>query len=477
MRCSTQRGASLLAAAVVVCWVRPAAATETSSDGSDSLLMEPDSAAEEPGCDSSELSCDRWLELELELGPPPDFLRMVPPPPVPEFMEDYVQRLHQASGECLLCNWAHNNDSMLLVGAEVTSSSWIPILVVVALLSALLGAIGMVAVIRCRRLRVLPSKGLCPLVSLDRPKEDAPPLPSSKPPAGRGDAGDAGRQRAWAGRLWARPPSGTGSAASYADQPYTFPDQESAVYAELNSVAGSQGVPAYRAYVMNTYSEIRDPRRLLPDGTYENAGYVLEPALHGVGGGGGGGGESGGSGSNHSSAYYSDISAGEPAGGSQRRRRRELASVSARVVYPRRLPVPINLLPDAADLPDNLENPPPESTMIAATRRGSQYRLLDSRTLAAAGRLTAPPGVPVAGASATDPLRQPHNMSFRSDPDSGQRSGDSGNRSGSEQGSLERRPLPLLPSRRVQGPQKRGVYTLTQQCEEPPPPPHASEYV
>ncbi|KAF0308004.1 hypothetical protein FJT64_020714 [Amphibalanus amphitrite] len=105
------------AAAVVVCWVRPAAATETSSDGSDSLLMEPDSASEEPGCDSSELSCDRWLELELELGPPPDFLRMVPPPPVPEFMEDYVQRLHQASGECLLCNWAHNNDSMLLVGA------------------------------------------------------------------------------------------------------------------------------------------------------------------------------------------------------------------------------------------------------------------------------------------------------------------------------------------------------------------------
>ena len=306
---------------------------------------------------------------------------------------------------------------------------------------------------------------------MDRPKENAPPLPSSKPPAGRGDAGDPGRSRAWAGRLWARPASAD-SAASYADQPYTFPDQESAVYAELNSVAGSQGVPAYRAYVMNTYSEIRDPRRLLPDGTYENAGYVLEPA-HGVGGGG----ESGGSGSNHSSAYYSDISAGEPAGGSQRRRRRELASVSARVVFPRRLPVPVNLLPDAADLPDNLENPPPESTMIAATRRGSQYRLLDSRTLAAGGRL-APPGAPspAAGAAAADPLRHPHNMSFRSDPDSGQRSGDSGNRSGSEQGSLERRPLPLLPSRRVQGPQKRGVYTLTQQCEEPPPP-HASEYV
>ena len=314
--------------------------------------------------------------------------------------------------------------------------------------------------------------GLCPLVAMDRPKEEAPPLPSSKPPAGRGEDGDPGRPRAWSGRLWARPAGGADSASSYADQPYTFPDQESAVYAELNSVAGSQGVPAYRAYVMNTYSEIRDPRRLLPDGTYENAGYILEPAH-------GGGGESGGSGSNHSSAYYSDISAGgQPVGGSQRRRRRELSSVSARVVFPRRLPVPVNLLPDAADLPDNLENPPPESTVIAATRRGSQYRLLDSRTLAAAGRLAAAAGAAgVPCGPPGDTLRQPHNMSFRSDPDSGQRSGDSGNRSGSEQGSLERRPLPLLPSRRLQGPQKRGVYTLTQQCEEPPPPPHASEYV
>ena len=100
-----------------------AAASEVSSSApvttpaAEELGMDPEAATDEPSCGSSELSCDRWLELELELGPPPDFLRMVPPPPVPEFMEDYVQRLHQASGECLLCNWAHNNDSLLLVGA------------------------------------------------------------------------------------------------------------------------------------------------------------------------------------------------------------------------------------------------------------------------------------------------------------------------------------------------------------------------
>lgn len=350
---------------------------------------------------------------------------------------------------------------------------------------------------------------------MDRAKEtSAPPLPTSKPPGGRGGGGGPSclheRPRGWGGRLWQRsgsqeqslrsPASVLDSEHSYTEHPYTCPDQESAVYAELNSVSASQGVPAYRTYMMNTYSEIGEPRlavprRLLPDGTYENAGYVLEPA---------GGGESGsgsGSGSNHSSAYYSDVSAGEPAvvlsaaGGSQRRRRRdgELAGAAARLPVPRQCPrrVPVNLLPDAGDIPENLENPPPESTMIAATRKGSHYHGLDNQSLSVAGRLAAPPetcGLPLTLAVRTAPFpaagsrrELPLNASFRSDPDSGQRSGDSGNRSGSEQGSLDRaRQLPLLPSRRLQGPQKRGVYTLATQAEPSPPtppPPPSSEYV
>ncbi|XP_037073078.1 uncharacterized protein LOC119094107 [Pollicipes pollicipes] len=280
MRCSRTRSTSYL---VPVAWL--CAALGAAADVMEEL----------------ELSCGGELGCG-ELEPPPDFLRLVPPPPVPEFMEEYVQRLHQGSGECLLCNWAHN-DSLLLVGGESTSSSWIPILVVVALLSALLGAVAMVVIIRCRRWRVLPSKGLCPLVAMERPKETAPPVPSSKPPGGRGGAAvaaSASRMRLWprGGAGLHSPDSGGDSEAGYVEQPYTFPDQESAVYAELNSVA-SQGAPACRTYLMNTYSEIGEPRRLLPDGTYENAGYLLEPA-----------GESAGSaGSAHSSAYYSDVSA------------------------------------------------------------------------------------------------------------------------------------------------------------------------
>ena len=122
----------LLQAAVLVwlCWwTGAAAASEASSSTADGPVMEPAELEppEEAGCGGgAELSCDRWLQLEPELGPPPDFLSMVPPPPVPEFMEDYVQRLHQASGECLLCNWAHNNDSLLLVGDGESgqSHSW-----------------------------------------------------------------------------------------------------------------------------------------------------------------------------------------------------------------------------------------------------------------------------------------------------------------------------------------------------------------
>ncbi|XP_037088292.1 uncharacterized protein LOC119108850 [Pollicipes pollicipes] len=155
-------------------------------------------------------------------------------------MEEYVQRLHQASGECLLCNWAAANDSDPLAGrGSGAPSSWIPVLVAVALLSAALGAVVMVIVIRCRRWRILPSKSLCPLATTHQPKESPPPPPPPPRPAG---------------------------------QPY----------------------------LLNTYSEIGEPRRLLPDGTYENAGYLADgPA----------GGES--AGSDPSSAYYSDASAGE----------------------------------------------------------------------------------------------------------------------------------------------------------------------
>lgn len=69
-------------------------------------------------------SCGGRMECETlyELGPPPDMILNIPPPPIPPFMEDFVARLaaegidiHQDSGfpegekACNLCQWASGN--------------------------------------------------------------------------------------------------------------------------------------------------------------------------------------------------------------------------------------------------------------------------------------------------------------------------------------------------------------------------------
>lgn len=80
---------------------------------------------------------------------------------------------------------------------------------------------------------------------------------------------------------------------SYSEEPYIVSEHSSALYAELNSVCQDGSAP-YRTYSMNTYSEVLDPggkastttantptamvpthRRLISDGTYENAAYVV----------------------------------------------------------------------------------------------------------------------------------------------------------------------------------------------------------
>ncbi|KAI9556225.1 hypothetical protein GHT06_018799 [Daphnia sinensis] len=144
----------------------------------------------------------------------------------------------------------------------------------------------------------------------------------------------------WRVKLWRKMTGG--STAGHSDycqhHPYGADESDdiSAVYAELNSVAGSTVHRPSPIYHLNTYSEIREPhhvmmphpphpqtssslaatlhlRRLLSDGTYENAGYALERGvmehLDAVS-------NSNCSASTPSSAYYSDLSHSDRSGGS-----------------------------------------------------------------------------------------------------------------------------------------------------------------
>lgn len=154
----------------------------------------------------------------------------------------------------------------------------------------------------------------------------------------------------WRVKLWRKMTGSAGNSSSdYCQNPYMAgmdeSDDISAVYAELNSVAGSTVHRPSPIYHLNTYSEIREPhhvmmppppshpshhslqphpqtsslaatlhlRRLLSDGTYENAGYALERGvvlmehLDAVS-------NSNCSASTPSSAYYSDLSNSDRSG-------------------------------------------------------------------------------------------------------------------------------------------------------------------
>lgn len=136
----------------------------------------------------------------------------------------------------------------------------------------------------------------------------------------------------WPMRIWRRSSSqaplqrhsSTGSENSYVSV--------DGVYAELNLAVGSKGLQSFPQGVSlspsNTYSEISDPvrpselnicsRQCPQEGTYENAGYVLsetpsEPNE-----------SSAGSTSTPSSAYYSDVSTSEVQSSKKKKKKRKV---------------------------------------------------------------------------------------------------------------------------------------------------------
>ncbi|KAM7356428.1 uncharacterized protein ACRADG_002166 isoform 1-T2 [Cochliomyia hominivorax] len=85
--------------------------------------------------------------------------RFVPPPPRPPFLDESVA----ADGltTCDLCTWAWQRNAYSLDGSIDTSGElgWAFTLIVVSILSALIGAIVMVIVLRCRRIKTANANG------------------------------------------------------------------------------------------------------------------------------------------------------------------------------------------------------------------------------------------------------------------------------------------------------------------------------
>ncbi|TMW52894.1 hypothetical protein DOY81_002010, partial [Sarcophaga bullata] len=85
--------------------------------------------------------------------------RFVPPPPRPPFLDESVA----ADGltTCDLCTWAWQRNAYSLDGSIDTSGElgWAFTLIVVSIISALIGAIVMVIVLRCRRIKSTNANG------------------------------------------------------------------------------------------------------------------------------------------------------------------------------------------------------------------------------------------------------------------------------------------------------------------------------
>uniref|UniRef100_T1GYV6 Uncharacterized protein n=1 Tax=Megaselia scalaris TaxID=36166 RepID=T1GYV6_MEGSC len=80
--------------------------------------------------------------------------RFVPPPPRPPFLMDDPIISEGISSTCDLCSWAMPTKSTFIFEGTIEKASelgWPLTLIIVSVLSAILGAILMVIVVRCRR--------------------------------------------------------------------------------------------------------------------------------------------------------------------------------------------------------------------------------------------------------------------------------------------------------------------------------------
>ncbi|XP_037048510.1 uncharacterized protein LOC119083358 [Bradysia coprophila] len=114
-----------------------------------------------------------WMNFEDELfGSPLAFDasetglwngKFVPPPPRPDFLEDTV--VSDGLTTCDLCSWAVPDKNAFLLDGSIEAASelgWAFTIAIVAVISALLGAIIMITLVRCKRLKASTGAPLIP---------------------------------------------------------------------------------------------------------------------------------------------------------------------------------------------------------------------------------------------------------------------------------------------------------------------------
>lgn len=152
------------------------------------------------------MPCLMECDALVEMGPPPDLIVGMPPPPIPAFLRDPVALLMSSNGTCDLCGWAENNDVQLMDMPEkypAMDDMWYFVIVSAAVGAVLFGILIFIATLRCKEAKVKPVHDPCSKVekvqcgSMVEPLP-TPPQPMALPPGVQLGSG-TGPKTLWSG--------------------------------------------------------------------------------------------------------------------------------------------------------------------------------------------------------------------------------------------------------------------------------------
>lgn len=144
------------------------------------------------------MECDSLVEM----GPPPDLIAGMPPPPIPAFLRDPVELLAASNGSCNLCGWAGSDDVQLMEIPRkfpMIDDMWYFVIISAAVGAILFGVLVVIASLRCKEAKVKPAHDPCSKVEkkvVVNPVQ-SPPHPMALPPGV--SLGGPGPKALWSG--------------------------------------------------------------------------------------------------------------------------------------------------------------------------------------------------------------------------------------------------------------------------------------
>lgn len=244
------------------------------------------------GC---QLSCNT---LEV-LGPPPDTILTIPPPPIPNFLLETLNANKSNNESCNLCNifttgTAKIEDKSFPQASIQFANTWICVIIIVSIVSIAVGAIIAIFFMKCKKWKIFPVADSCPILPenfLNNKNSSSETSPKSM------DSSNLSKQKTKETKLksslkyWQRecsqeyPLHRDGSQYIIGNDSFVDSEENKSpgtpIYAELDVTPGFGtnriDVSNCSPYAIHTYAgidnELQNPNDLINNGAYDNAAF------------------------------------------------------------------------------------------------------------------------------------------------------------------------------------------------------------